>query len=114
MRVRPAVRGLRHSDVLPSPAQPGVYGNLIIPSLTAYSPHSGLFWASHIIKAADKQHSSGKIYMNILDYIEQACCAGCRRRSFTAEALLIGKMHPFSKIAVTFEPVQQFRCPAGF
>ena len=22
-----------------------------------------------------------------------------------------GKIHPFSKIAVTFEPIQQFKCP---
>ena len=23
----------------------------------------------------------------------------------------VGKIHPFSKIAVTFEPMQRFRCP---
>jgi hypothetical protein len=28
-----------------------------------------------------------------------------RRRPFTAEAPPIGKIHPFSKIIVTFEPV---------
>ena len=27
------------------------------------------------------------------------------------EAPTIGKIHPFSKIAVTFEPVMQFGCP---
>ena len=26
----------------------------------------------------------------------------------------VGKIHPFSKIAVTFAPMQQFRCPSGF
>ena len=41
---------------------------------------------------------------------KQACCAGCRRRPFTAEAPPIGKIHPFSKIAVTFEPVMRFGC----
>jgi hypothetical protein len=25
-----------------------------------------------------------------------------------------GKIHPFSKIAVTFEPVMRFGCPSGF
>ena len=30
------------------------------------------------------------------------------------EAPPIGKIHPFSKIAVTFEPVLQFGCPSGF
>ena len=41
---------------------------------------------------------------------KQACCAGCRRRPFTAEAPPMGKIHPFSKIAVHFEPVIQFGC----
>ena len=26
----------------------------------------------------------------------------------------VGKNHPFIKIAVTFEPIQQFRCPSRF
>ena len=26
----------------------------------------------------------------------------------------VGKIHPFSKIAVTFEPVQRFICPSRF
>ena len=26
----------------------------------------------------------------------------------------VGKIHPFSKIAVTFEPIQRFRCPSRF
>ena len=26
----------------------------------------------------------------------------------------VGKIHPFSKIGVTFEPIQQFRCPSRF
>ena len=38
----------------------------------------------------------------------------CRRRPFTDEAPLIGKIHPFRKIAVTFEPEQQCGCPSGF
>ena len=42
---------------------------------------------------------------------KQACCTGCRHRPFTAEAPPIGKIHPFSKMAVTFEPVMQFGCP---
>ena len=36
------------------------------------------------------------------------------RRPSTAEAPPIGQTHPFSKIAVTFEPVVQFRCPLRF
>ena len=24
----------------------------------------------------------------------------------------VGKIHPFSKVAPTFEPIQQFRCPS--
>ena len=31
-----------------------------------------------------------------------------------AEAPPIGQIHPFSKIAVTFEPLEGFRCPSGF
>ena len=26
----------------------------------------------------------------------------------------VGKIHPFSKIAVTFVPIQRFRCPSRF
>ena len=26
----------------------------------------------------------------------------------------VGKNHPFRKIAVTFEPIQRFRCPSRF
>ena len=26
----------------------------------------------------------------------------------------IGKIYPFSKMTVTFEPVMQLRCPSGF
>ena len=26
----------------------------------------------------------------------------------------VGKIHPFSKIAVNFEPIQRFRCPSRF
>ena len=35
-------------------------------------------------------------------------------RPSTAEAPPIGKIHPFSKIAVTVEPVMQFGCPSRF
>ena len=45
---------------------------------------------------------------------KQACCAGCRRRPSPVEAPPIGKIHPFSKMAVTFEPVIKFWCPSGF
>ena len=30
------------------------------------------------------------------------------------EAPPMGKIHPFSRIAVTFEPVMRFGCPSGF
>ena len=30
------------------------------------------------------------------------------------EAPQMGKIHPFSKIAITVEPVMQFGCPSGF
>ena len=36
------------------------------------------------------------------------------RRPSTAEAPPIGKIHPFSKKAVTFEPLMRFWCPSGF
>ena len=26
----------------------------------------------------------------------------------------VGKIHPFSKIAVTFKPIQRFKCPSRF
>ena len=39
---------------------------------------------------------------------KQACCAGCRRRPPSAEAPPIGKIHVFSKMAVTFEPLTGF------
>ena len=39
------------------------------------------------------------------DSVTQACCAGCRRRPFTAEDPSIGKIDQFSKMALTFEPV---------
>ena len=35
-------------------------------------------------------------------------------RPSTAEAPLIGKIHPFIKIDVTLEPVMQFGCPSRF
>ena len=37
--------------------------------------------------------------------IEQACCAGCRRRPSHAEVPPIGKIHAFSEMAVTIEPL---------
>ena len=36
------------------------------------------------------------------------------RRPSTAEAPPIGKIHPFSKMSVTFEPLIGFWCPSGF
>ena len=45
--------------------------------------------------------------------IWQACCAGCRRRPYSAEAQPTGKIHPFNRFAVNFEPVIQFGCPSG-
>ena len=36
------------------------------------------------------------------------------RRPSTDEARPIGKIHPFSKMAITFEPLMGFRCPSGF
>ena len=47
-------------------------------------------------------------------YSEQVCCAGRRRRPFTAEAQPIGKSQQFSKIAVTFESVVRFGWCPGF
>ena len=45
---------------------------------------------------------SRKLHVNLH---KKACCAGCRRRPSPAEAPSIGKIHPFSKMAITFEPV---------
>ena len=42
---------------------------------------------------------------------KQACCAGA---DFLDEAPPVGKIQPFIKIAVTFEPTQRFRCPSRF
>jgi hypothetical protein len=36
------------------------------------------------------------------------------RRPSSAEAPAIGKIHPFSKITITFEPVMRFGCPSRF
>ena len=44
-------------------------------------------------------------FKNLLNIHKQACCAGCRRRPSPNEDPPIGKIHPFSKIAVTFEPL---------
>ena len=41
-------------------------------------------------------------------YLKQACCADWRRRPSSAEDPPIGKIHPFSKMAVTFEPWWDF------
>ena len=35
-------------------------------------------------------------------------------RPSPAEASPIGQIYPFSKMAVTFEPLMGFRCPSGF
>ena len=35
-------------------------------------------------------------------------------QTFPNEAPTIGKIHPFSKIAVAFELVMRFGCPLGF
>ena len=40
--------------------------------------------------------------------VKQACCAGCSHRPSPDEAQPIGKNHPFSKMAVTFEPLMVF------
>ena len=39
---------------------------------------------------------------------KQACCTGCRRRPSPTEAPQNVKIHPFSKMAVTFEPLMGF------
>ena len=36
------------------------------------------------------------------------------KQAFTAEAPPIGKAHPFSKFALTFELVMRFGCPSLF
>ena len=36
------------------------------------------------------------------------------RRPSTAEAPPIGKIHPFCKMAITFDPLIGFWCPSGF
>ena len=36
-----------------------------------------------------------------------------KKQTLPDEASPIGKIHTFSKMAVTFEPVMQFRCPSG-
>ena len=41
---------------------------------------------------------------------KQACCAGCKADPSDATPT-VNKIHPFSKTAVTFEPIQQFRWP---
>ena len=54
------------------------------------------------------------IYWFILCTQKQACCAGCRRRPSPDEAPPIGKIHHFSKMAVTFQPLMVFWCLSGF
>ena len=46
--------------------------------------------------------------------IKQACCAGCRLRPSPAEASPLGQIQPFSKMAVTFEPLMGFWYTLGF
>ena len=46
-------------------------------------------------------------------WLKQAYCAGCRRRPYPAEAPPLGKIHLFSKIAVTSEPLMGFWWPSG-
>ena len=43
---------------------------------------------------------------------KKSCFAGCAQTVPNATQPT-GKIHPFSKIAVTFEPVMQFRYPSG-
>ena len=45
--------------------------------------------------------------------MKQAGFAGCAQ-TLPNEAQPIYKIHPFSKIAVTFEPAMRFGCPSRF
>jgi hypothetical protein len=53
-------------------------------------------------------HVSCRVYTTTY---KQACCTGCRRGPFPPP---IGKIYPFTKTAVTFEPMIQFWCPLRF
>ena len=55
-----------------------------------------------------KVKKKAAIFVTILVIMKQACCAGCRRRPSPAEAPQIGKIHPFCKMAVNFEPLRGF------
>ena len=45
-------------------------------------------------------------------YMENKPAAQAAGQTLLDATQPVGKLHPFSKIAVTFEPIQQFRCPS--
>ena len=46
--------------------------------------------------------------------IETSLLRRLQEQTLPDEAPPMGKIHPFSKIAVTFDPVMRFGCPLGF
>ena len=62
--------------------------------------------------------SFAQIHVNIVTNLNDTSDTSLLRRlqaqTLPHEAPPIGKIHPFTKIALTFEPVMQFGCPLGF
>ena len=53
-------------------------------------------------------------YVKTLNKIKTRRGSHVDRKTSTAETLPIGKIQPFSKIALPLEPVMQFGCPSRF
>ena len=68
-----------------------------------------------------KMNGNGCILLELLDIagngfkcLETSLLHRLQAQTLPNEAPPMGKIHPFSKIAVTFEPVMQFGRPSGF
>ena len=78
-------------------------GDYIISEFAEQNPH--IFFLS---KWEDTIHG---VNMPLNDNKPAAQAAG---QTLLAEAPPIGKIYPFSKMTVTFEPLMEFWCPSGF
>ena len=68
----------------------------------------------HINSLKFSQHIVSYSISDYLNWTETSLLCRLQAQTLPDEAPPVGKIHPFSKIAVTFEPIQRFRCPSRF
>ena len=72
------------------------------------------FYCAHYRSQQGNSCRSGTGPIFIPNIVETSLLRRLQEQTLPNEAPPVGKIHSFSKIAETFEPVMRFGCPAGF